>query len=121
MNKRFLEEMKNVLEARKKDIERQLSEVAQKVNHGENGYETKFPDYGQSEDENIDEVSAFVDRLSLGENLEDSLHEVERALKKIRNNKYGICESCGGEISEERLRALPTARWCLKCKTKLSK
>ncbi len=40
---------------------------------------------------------------------------LEKALKKIENGNYGICESCGQEIEEKRLLIVPAAEHCLKC------
>lgn len=121
MNKKDMELFKNRLEEMKKSVESQLSEVAEKSSHGENVYEAKFPQFGDTEDENIDEVTTFVDRLSIEENLETQLQGINLALEKIKKNKYGFCESCDKEIEEKRLEALPTARWCLECKEKMSK
>ncbi len=44
------------------------------------------------------------------------LKEIERALQKIYEGSYGICEKCGEEIEEERLTLLPWTRVCSKCK-----
>ena len=44
------------------------------------------------------------------------LAEIERALDKIKRNKYGICEMCGEEIHTERLAVKPFARFCIKCR-----
>jgi DnaK suppressor protein len=44
-----------------------------------------------------------------------SLAEIELALRRIDTGKFGICESCGEDISEVRLKALPWARLCLRC------
>lgn len=121
MQRKFIEEMKAVLEQRKKDLEKSLEEVAQKSSRIKDSYEAKFPEYGTSEEEGADEVATFTDRVSLEENLETGLQEVEAALKKIQQGKYGICEECGKEIDEQRLKVMPTARWCLTCKSKLSK
>src|SRR5579875_3401279 len=43
------------------------------------------------------------------------LREVEAALARMETGEYGICESCGEEISPRRLQALPWARYCLRC------
>jgi DnaK suppressor protein len=43
------------------------------------------------------------------------LREVEAALERMQRGDYGICESCGEEISPRRLQALPWARYCLRC------
>lgn len=41
--------------------------------------------------------------------------EIEAALGRIQEGEYGICESCGEDIPERRLQALPWARFCVKC------
>ena len=43
------------------------------------------------------------------------LLDVERALVKVGNGTYGICESCGADINPKRLRALSAARFCIMC------
>ena len=44
------------------------------------------------------------------------LKEVEASLQKIANGTYGICEMCDDDISEDRLRAKPHARYCINCR-----
>ena len=43
------------------------------------------------------------------------LREIDAALERLRKGLYGTCESCGAEIPERRLQALPLARFCLRC------
>ena len=40
---------------------------------------------------------------------------IEDALQRLNEGSYGICESCGIEIAEERLEALPFTRLCRDC------
>ena len=54
-------------------------------------------------------------RLSLLEQLEDQLAEVNKALKRIDEGTYGICTNCGKNILPERLEALPSAELCIDC------
>ncbi len=49
------------------------------------------------------------------------LREIERALRRIEEGLYGICEECGEDIAVKRLKARPTARYCIDCKTRLEK
>ena len=44
------------------------------------------------------------------------LHHLNEALERIENGTYGICRSCGGDISKARLEAVPHATQCIKCK-----
>jgi len=43
------------------------------------------------------------------------LKEIERALARCAGGTYGVCEACGDEISSNRLKAIPWARYCLTC------
>ncbi len=46
------------------------------------------------------------------------IKKIKKALERIDNGSFGICESCGEEISIERLRARPVTTQCIECKTK---
>lgn len=109
--------IKKELQNQRQKIKKELEQITKKSGQNGDRYEAKFPEYGRSEDENADEVATFVDILSLGENLKESLEKVELALKKIDCDKYGVCEICGKKIGKERLKILLTARYCLSCKT----
>ena len=43
------------------------------------------------------------------------LADVEAALERLRDGRYGRCESCGNAIGEARLDALPATRLCVRC------
>lgn len=43
------------------------------------------------------------------------LKEVDRALARCAGGSFGVCEGCAEEISANRLRAIPWARYCLTC------
>lgn len=49
----------------------------------------------------------------LEEDAERQLHEVEAALGRIEEGRYGTCEICGKKIPEERLEAIPWATLCI--------
>jgi DnaK suppressor protein len=46
-----------------------------------------------------------------------SVEEIDRALEKMDVGTYGVCEKCGDKIPKERLKALPYAALCVKCKS----
>ncbi len=50
-----------------------------------------------------------------------TLREVENALKRVAGGTFGSCEACGDEISANRLKAIPWARYCLTCQELRSK
>ena len=53
--------------------------------------------------------------LNLASGRQESLYDIEDALRRIDDGSYGACESCGGAIERPRLRALPFAKKCLSC------
>ncbi|CBG39398.1 Putative DnaK suppressor protein DskA [Helicobacter mustelae 12198] len=44
------------------------------------------------------------------------IEKITKALKKITDNVYGVCEMCEEEIDIERLRVKPHAEFCIKCR-----
>lgn len=46
-----------------------------------------------------------------------SIEEIDKALVKLKLGTYGVCEKCGENIPKERLKALPYAALCVKCKS----
>lgn len=120
IDKQFLTQQRKLLEERKSQLLKELKLDSVKGVHAENEYDARFPDFGDKEDENAAEVAAFEGNLSMEKNLEISLFNVNKALKKIEEGNYGLCEKCGKMINPERLRAFPSATACMDCKKKFS-
>jgi DnaK suppressor protein len=49
----------------------------------------------------------------------EELLETEAALARIEEGKFGRCDGCGGAIGRQRLLALPAARLCIECTSKM--
>jgi RNA polymerase-binding protein DksA len=45
------------------------------------------------------------------------LHHIEEALRRVKTKDYGICFECENPIQSQRLKAVPHARFCIKCKS----
>lgn len=58
----------------------------------------------------VDRLSAVTAHDSLGVGLK----QVERALEKLDEGSYGVCDQCGDAIGEGRLDARPASTRCLK-------
>jgi RNA polymerase-binding protein DksA len=54
--------------------------------------------------------------MSLANNTRDMLTQAERAIARIDNGTYGICENCGNPIGKARLQVFPRATLCMTCK-----
>ena len=62
-------------------------------------------------------TSMAVDRLSqvaVHDGLQSTLADVERALAKLAEGTYGLCDRCGQPVGEGRLEALPWATLCVR-------
>ena len=46
------------------------------------------------------------------------IKKIKKALARIENDTFGICEKCGEDISVKRLKARPVTTHCIDCKTK---
>ncbi|HEU4684776.1 MAG TPA: TraR/DksA family transcriptional regulator [Nitrospira sp.] len=58
------------------------------------------------------------ERLSLLESRSRTRDQLDEALRRLEEGRYGICEECGAQIGEARLRAVPFARRCIACQEK---
>jgi DnaK suppressor protein len=59
--------------------------------------------------------------LAVIRTMEDKIESLDYALKALNSGQYGICERCGNEIGAERLKAIPGATLCVKCKAETEK
>lgn len=72
-------------------------------------------DEGDLSRSDIDKDLAF----DLGERETHQLFEIDEALRRIDDGTYGTCLRCGKPIDEQRLEAVPTARYHAECQEKL--
>jgi DnaK suppressor protein len=77
-------------------------------------------DIGGGYDEDLADVaSSTFERekgLALESSVQQMLAQVEEALARIEDGTYGICQRCGDPIDIARLRVLPFATLCIRCK-----
>lgn len=93
-----------------------LDEAGKTVSEMTNGKEN-FPDPN-------DRASLESDRnfeLRIRDRERKLIMKMQEALKRIDDGTYGICEDCGGPISEKRLMARPVTTECIECKTRQEK
>ncbi|MEN6330773.1 MAG: RNA polymerase-binding protein DksA [Smithella sp.] len=93
-----------------------LSEAGKTVSEMTSGKEN-FPDPN-------DRASLESDRnfeLRIRDRERKLILKMQEAIKRIDDGVYGICEACGGPISEKRLMARPVTTECIECKTRQEK
>jgi DnaK suppressor protein len=67
-----------------------------------------------------DDATEVFDRerdLALRSNAQDLLTQVEAAIGRIDDGRYGTCARCGQPIAPDRLEALPYAIYCITCQS----
>jgi DnaK suppressor protein len=65
-------------------------------------------------DGTVEAISRLTE-IGVGESLETTLGHTERALAKIAEGTYGLCDVCGEQIPAARLRAMPDRSLCVSC------
>lgn len=118
MDKSRIESFRAKLLKEKKRLEEELAKM-----HEEN-MKTTFAreDYGGDEnyeDHMADAATNIFDRerdLSLEQNVKDLTIQVDEAIHRLDDGRYGQCTNCGKRIDEARLRAIPYADLCIDCK-----
>jgi len=108
-----LEVFRNILIQKINEL---LSEAGKTVSEMTNGKEN-FPDP-------TDRASLEADRnfeLRIRDRERKLILKMQEAIKRINDGVFGICEVCGGPISEKRLIARPVTTLCINCKTKQEK
>jgi DnaK suppressor protein len=116
LTKKEIDDLKQRLLDERKDLRAQLDELEQSTfatNQsdltGEMGFDEEYADAGTATFERERD-------LSLVNNLRDLMDRIDKALGKIEDGTYGMCDRCGKPIEKLRLKALPYANLCLKDK-----
>jgi DnaK suppressor protein len=104
-----LMEQRDTLTRELSDLEAGSLNVSQSELSGEASFDEEYADAGTFTFERERD-------LSLGNNIRDLLEKVGHALKRIDEGRYGLCERCGQPIDKARLKALPYATLCVRCK-----
>ncbi len=95
-------------------LERERAEALAELARLQEALETTEVD--PSADEADPDVVEREKIMALMEAIELRLQEIEAALATAETGSYGICERCGEPIDPERLRIMPEATMCVRCK-----
>ena len=99
-----LDSFREQLESERASLQHQLEDLGA----GDKGmsFDENFADSGQV-------AAEQGENRMLVASLSDQLTDVELALAKLESGDFGKCETCGKEIAEPRLEAMPAARYCI--------
>ena len=99
------------LERLRADLQKVESEMDSLIKDGGEGAGDDQADAGNKTFEREHEMSLLI-------NARDMVVQTERAIERIDNKTYGICEVCGNQIGKARLEVFPRATLCMSCKQK---
>jgi len=94
-----------------------LGEAGKTVSEMNSGVKENHPDPN-------DRASLESDRnfdLRIRDRERKLIMKMQEAIKRMDDGVFGICEVCGGPISEKRLMARPVTTLCIDCKMKQEK
>jgi DnaK suppressor protein len=121
MNKSELTKYKNLLIKVRESINGDINHIAkenlksQKESSGDlSGYSFHMAD--MASDSYDRELS-----LNIAGEEQEIIYEIDDALKRIEEGKFGLCLSCDKKIPQKRLNAVPYAKYCIQCKSKEEK
>ena len=106
--KKFLESARENLLAMKQKL---LGEIDSELRAEREGNKDEGMDTYDLASEERDREINFI----LSDRERVKLQQIDDALERIDAGNYGVCESCGLEIGEERLTAMPFSRLCRDC------
>ena len=106
----------------KSELDQEATRLRTEIVAAEEGIADLLRDSGDGAgDDQADAGTKTFEReheMSLANNSRGMLQQAERALKRIEDGSYGVCESCGSPIGKARLQAFPRATLCVSCKQK---
>jgi DnaK suppressor protein len=114
LDKKEIEDLRELLRSERADLAAQLATIE------ENSFAASQSDLSGEvafDDETADAGTATFERerdLSIEENARDLMAKIDRALERMADGSYGVCERCGKPIEKARIRALPYVDLCIK-------
>jgi RNA polymerase-binding transcription factor DksA len=103
LSEQFLNDQKKSLLAEKDRLEKEIRKLG------------RYPDYGETPDDNDMELRDFENNKSIEDQLLAVLEKIGTALKAIDNGTYGQCKECQNLIESGRLKVMPYADLCVSC------
>jgi DnaK suppressor protein len=110
--------MDNKLLTIKKKLTKQREEL---LSEAGNTLSTKIASEKESFPDPTDQAVAELDSnftLRLRGREQKLLKKIDEAIARLDGGTYGVCESCGEQISMKRLEARPVTTLCIECKTR---
>ncbi len=116
-----LEKYENILKEEKMQTEKIIKGIDDIQKRGAKNRSGDLSSYSLHQADMGTDTDQSEKRVYLLEKELETLRNLNIALKRIYDKTYGICEICGKYISENRLKIVPYAKFCIECKSKEEK
>ena len=107
-----LDAVRTLLAARQQQLRDELAELTKPPEAGSN------LSFGKRIGEGTTEAVERISSSATARSIAAALADVDRALAKLDEGSYGICDRCGQPITPERLEAMPSATLCVTCRSR---
>jgi DnaK suppressor protein len=104
-----LDAIRRDLEAHRDEIRGRIATLAKRPERG------TAQGFGKRIGDGTVEAISRLTEIGVGTSLEVGLERTERALAKLDDGTYGLCDACGKPIGPKRLQAMPDAVLCIEC------
>ncbi|MDD3643528.1 MAG: TraR/DksA C4-type zinc finger protein [Candidatus Krumholzibacteria bacterium] len=121
LGKKELEEMRAAIMAERRRIIHELGRIEETINDATQGQEGSNQSYSNHLADIGTDYMEQEKNFYYASQEGHYLRSLDEALERIDRGEYGICEMCGELIGELRLKAVPSARLCIKCKSESEK
>lgn len=121
MNTATIDRLRQSLENRRVEIQRDLDQMAGEleaigIDQGIEG--GTLGNHLADDGSNVMEAERLT---TIGDDLRGVLTQINAALQRMENGTFGICQRCGKPINEERLEAFPYVSFCIDCQSWLER
>jgi len=117
MTKKDIEHYKKLLNSEKEELLKEMMESDEAARDILENDMTHVND-------TVDEATSTITQTllsTMNKNNQQKIMAIEAALRRISENNFGKCITCGEMITKERLETVPWATKCIKCKQKEEK
>jgi DnaK suppressor protein len=104
-----LQAVERDLRARREELRARLAGLAKAPERGSS------VSFGKRIGDGTTEAISRLTDVGVGRSLEVTEERVERALAKLQEGSYGVCDACGEPIAPRRLEAAPESTLCIDC------
>jgi DnaK suppressor protein len=118
LNQKQVEEIRGLIDQRREALLAEIREDTERVREEPFGEHAGIaPDAG---DASVATLFNDLDQADLNRDVGE-VRALDAAVERIEQGRYGLCDDCGADIGEGRLRAFPAALRCIRCQERYEK